>query len=74
MFILLTTTDGKALINLDDVHAISPYIENLEEIQGSDLWWKDHVKDGISVRLGDQCTFVEETLDEICVLIARASK
>ena len=68
MFIKLTTIEGTALINLDDVHAISPYRQ--EEVTGSDLWWKDHVKDGISMRLGDRCTWVEEELDEILALLA----
>ena len=68
MFIRLTTIDGPALINLEDVHAISPYRE--AEVTGCDLWWKDHVKDGISMRLGDRCTWVEESLEEICAQLA----
>jgi hypothetical protein len=63
MFIRLTTIEGPALINLEDVHAISPYREG--EVAGCDLWWKDHVKDGISMRLADRCTWVEESLEEI---------
>jgi hypothetical protein len=74
MFLLLTTIDGKALINMDDVHAISPYIENLKETDSCDLWWKDHMKDAISMRAGDRCTFVEESLEEICALLAGISK
>lgn len=72
MFLLLTTIDGKALINMDDVHAISPYIENSEETGGSDLWWKDHMKDAISMRMHERCTFVEESMEDICKLLAEA--
>jgi len=68
MFLRLTTTEGIALINTDDVHAITPYFE--DGITGCDLWWKDHVKDGISMRLGDRCTWVEEKFETVCEMLA----
>jgi hypothetical protein len=69
MFLRLTTIDGPVLINLDEVKAIVPYCE--EEVTGCDLWWKDHVKDGISSRIGDGCTWVEEEFETICEMLAR---
>lgn len=72
MFIKLTTVEGPALINLDDVHAITPYVGNEEEIKGCDLWWKDHIKDGLSSGINHRkgLTYVEETLDEILAMLA----
>lgn len=68
MFIKVTTVDGPALINIDEIHAIVPYRD--EGITGCDLWWKDHVKDGISMRLGERCTWIDEEFDEICAQLA----
>jgi hypothetical protein len=77
MLILLTTTDGPALINTDDIHAIVPYIDNLQETDGSDIWWKYSVRgDMVGTGIGDRrhVTFVEESLKEILALLAGTQK
>jgi hypothetical protein len=72
MFLKLTTIDGPAIINLSDVHAIVPFVEDGGESEGSDLWWKDGIKDPVSSGIGERArtTYVEETLDEILALLA----